>query len=353
MKTGIVRDIRYLNHYMDAYHPESPERLLAIYAMLDGEDMKGKYPLIEPRLASHEEIAMVHSRHYIDLVASTAGSPHTYLDPDTSTCPESYETALLAAGGFMNAVDRVVEGTAGNAFAFVRPPGHHAEAGRAAGFCIFNNVAIGACHAMKKHGMKRILIVDWDLHHGNGTQHTFYEDRRVLYFSTHQYPFYPGTGSVNEIGRGEGLGYNINVPLRRGCGDAEYTSIFRRILEPVADSWKPEAVLLSAGFDIHHQDPIGGMKLRPRGFAALTRILMNIAERHCGGRFAVTLEGGYHIGGMTESVKAVLREMSDETHHSEESLAAMEKGADPSLDRVIESVIRQIEPVWNVFNLSP
>lgn len=353
MKTGIVRDIRYMNHYMDAFHPESPERLMAIYAMLDEKDMIGKYPLIEPRLATRDEIAMVHSRHYIDLVAGTSGKPHTYLDPDTSTCADSYETALLAAGGFMNALDRVVEGTAANAFAFVRPPGHHAEAGRAAGFCIFNNVAIGACHAMKKHGMKRILIVDWDLHHGNGTQHTFYEDRRVLYFSTHQYPFYPGTGGINETGRGEGLGYTINVPLRRGCGDAEFAKIFRKILKPVADAWKPEVVLLSAGFDIHHQDPIGGMRLRPRGFATLTRILLDIAERHCGGRFVVTLEGGYHIGGMTESVKAVLKEMSGETCQSEESLAATENGADPSIDRIIETVIRQIEPVWNVFDKNP
>lgn len=353
MKTGIVRDIRYLNHYMDVFHPESPERLTAIYAMLDEKDMKGKYPLIEPRLATREEIAMVHSRYYIDLVANTAGKPHTYLDPDTSTCADSYETALLAAGGFMNAVDRVVEGTVANAFAFVRPPGHHAEAGRAAGFCIFNNVAIGACHAMKKHGMKRILIVDWDLHHGNGTQHTFYEDRRVLYFSTHQYPFYPGTGGINETGRGEGLGYTINVPLRRGCGDAEYVKIFRKILKPVADAWKPEAVFLSAGFDIHHQDPIGGMRLRPRGFASLTRVLLDIAERHCGGRFVVTLEGGYHIGGMTESIKAVLKEMSGETCQSEESLAATENGADPAIDRIIETVIRQIEPVWNVFDKNP
>lgn len=350
MKTGIVRDLGYLNHTMDPFHPESPERLVSIYAMLEEKDMAGKYFPIEPRLASHDEIARVHNRQYIDLVAGTAGQIHTYLDPDTSTCPDSYETALLAAGGMMNAIDAVMEGAVRNAFAFVRPPGHHAEAGHAAGFCIFNNVAIGACHAMKKYGLKRILIVDWDLHHGNGTQHTFYEDRRVLYFSTHQYPFYPGTGSLNEIGRGEGLGYTINVPLRRGAGDEEFVRIFRKILEPVASAYQPDLVLLSAGFDIYFQDPLGGMKVRPSGFAALTRILMNIADRHCRGRFAATLEGGYHIDGMTQSVKAVLREMKDETCKSETSLAKLEEKADPSIDKIIQAVIHQIRPVWNVFN---
>jgi len=349
MKTGIVRDLRYLNHVMDPFHPESPERLVSLYAMLDERDMKGGYEAIEPRLASHDEIGMVHTRHYIDLVAATAGKMHTYLDPDTSTCPESYETALLAAGGMMNAIDAVMAGTVRNAFALVRPPGHHAEAGHAAGFCIFNNVAIGACHAMKKYGLKRILVVDWDLHHGNGTQHTFYEDRRVLYFSTHQYPFYPGTGSLNETGRGDGLGYTVNVPLRRGPGDGDFVRIFRRILESVASAYAPELVLLSAGFDIHFQDPLGGMKVRPSGFAALMRILMNIAERHCGGRLAATLEGGYNIDGMTQSVRAVLKEMGDETVKSEAFLAELEETADPSIDKIIQTVIHQIEPAWNVF----
>ena len=350
MKTGIVRDPRYLDHVMDPFHPESPERLVSLYDMLDERDMRGQYVPVETRLASHDEISMVHARHYIDLVAATAGKVHTYLDPDTSTCPDSYETALLAAGGMMNAVDAVMEGTARNAFALVRPPGHHAEAGRAAGFCIFNNVAIGACHAMKKYGLRRILIVDWDLHHGNGTQRTFYDDRRVLYFSTHQYPFYPGTGSLNETGRGEGLGYTINVPLRRGPGDGEFVRIFRRILEPVASACEPELVLLSAGFDIHFQDPLGGMNVRPSGFAALTRVLMNIADRHCRGRFAVTLEGGYHIDGMTQSVKAVLKEMKDETVKSDAVLAELEDKADPSIDKVIHAVIQQIKPAWNVFH---
>ena len=202
-----------------------------------------------------------------------------------------------------------------NAFAFVRPPGHHAEKKTRPGFCVFNNIAIGAMHAISKYNLKRILIVDWDLHHGNGTQHSFYNDPRILYFSTHQYPYYPGTGALQEIGRGQGEGYTINVPLRAGAGDASFVKIFRKILQPVALEFKPELILLSAGFDTYFQDPLGGMRVTPDGFAAMARILLNIAETCCQGRFVAVLEGGYHIAGLTRSVKAVLEEMLDETHY--------------------------------------
>jgi len=204
-------------------------------------------------------------------------------------------------------------------------------------------------HAISKYGLKRILIVDWDLHHGNGTQHSFYRDPRILYFSTHQYPYYPGTGSLQEFGQGEGEGYTINVPLREGAGDSAFVKIYRRILQPVALEFKPELVLLSAGFDTHFQDPLGGMRVTPEGFAAMARLLLNIAETCCQGRFAAALEGGYHIAGLTRSVKAVLEEMLDETHVSDERLSFLEKEADEETEQLINKVISRIRPYWKVF----
>ena len=349
LKTGIVKDYRYLRHETGSYHPETPKRLEAMYEMIEAPDMKGKFIEIEPRHATHEEIGLIHQPSYMEKVAGTAGKAHTSLDPDTSTSPESYDVARLAVGGFCNAIDSVVKREVNNAFAFVRPPGHHAEANRAAGFCIFNNVAIGAMHAINNHNMKKILIVDWDLHHGNGTQHSFYEDPRILYFSTHQYPFYPGTGSVQEIGRGAGEGYTINVPLRSGPGDAEYLKIFTRVLRPVALEFKPDIVMLSVGFDIYYNDPLGGMKVTPDGFGKLTRALMDIADSCCGGKIVMTLEGGYHIAGITESAKVVLNEMCGETHVTDEELAKTEREANSSIDGVIETVINQVKPFWPVF----
>lgn len=346
-KTGIVKDKRYMQHTAGFDHPESPLRLAAIYEMLDSTDMSRKFTSIEPREATHKEIAAIHSSSYINYIAETCGHS-VQLDPDTATSPETYRIAKLAAGGVMNAIDSVVAGTVDNAFALVRPPGHHAERGSAAGFCIFNNIAIGAMHAILHHNMKRILIVDWDLHHGNGTQHIFYDDQRVLYFSTHQYPYYPGTGGMDEIGQGNGKGYTINVPLRGGRGDGDYVKIFRKILQPVAMEFKPELVLLSAGFDIYHQDPLGNMCVTPGGFAAMAHILLNIADRCCNGRLVAVLEGGYNIQGLTKSVKAVLEVMLGEAHCSEEQLTAFEQNADSGTDRTISLVAHKIAPFWKL-----
>jgi acetoin utilization deacetylase AcuC-like enzyme len=347
-KTGIVKDNRYLRHSAGFGHPESPERLAAIYEMLNNPLMAWKFIEIEPREATHKEIETIHSPSYVEYIASTAGQSSVYLDPDTATSPESYEIAKLAVGGVCNAIDSVMEKTVDNAFALVRPPGHHAEADSAAGFCIFNNIAIGAMHAILKHHLKKVLIVDWDLHHGNGTQHSFYNDPRILYFSTHQYPYYPGTGSLQEIGQGKAEGYTINVPLSVGAGDASFVKIFRKILQPVTLEFKPQLVLLSAGFDTYYQDPLGGMRVTANGFAALTRILMNIAESCCNGRFVVVLEGGYHLAGLTQSVKAVLEEMRDDTHYPEEKLALLEKEADENTNHIIKQVISKIKPYWKL-----
>jgi acetoin utilization deacetylase AcuC-like enzyme len=348
-KTGIVKDERYLRHDAGFGHPESPQRLGATYAMLDAPDMAGKFVEIEPRYATHEEIGMIHSPSYINLVASTAGKAFVALDPDTAATPESYDVAKLAVGGLFNAIDSVVSGEVENAFALVRPPGHHAGVSNAAGFCLFNNVAIGAMHAILKYTMNRILVVDWDLHHGNGTQAQFYDDNRVLYFSTHQYPYYPGTGAIEEIGRGKGLGYNVNIPLRPGTDNAQYVKIFRKIIYPLSMKFKPDIVLISAGFDPYYKDPLGGMKVTSDGFAYLTRILMDIADNCCSGKLVLTLEGGYHITGLAESIKAVLIEMQDGTHVSDDVLDCTEQEADSRIDPVIKKVIDQINPIWQVF----
>ena len=238
MSVGIVKHEIYLEHVIDDYHPESPQRLEHVYAMLDEMGPEGLV-FIPPRMATEEEIALVHEPGYIGVVASTKGKTHTRLDPDTATSPKSYEAACMAVGGVLELLDGIERSEVSSGFALVRPPGHHAERSRAMGFCLFNNIAVGARYLQKKYGLKRILIVDFDLHHGNGTQHSFYGDSGILYFSTHQYPYYPGTGSAREVGEGEGRGYTVNVPLSYGMGDDEYEYIFRGILTPLADRYQP------------------------------------------------------------------------------------------------------------------
>jgi acetoin utilization deacetylase AcuC-like enzyme len=338
-KTGIVKDERYMQHQMGAHHPESPERLKTIYAMLEEPDMRGRFVEVPVRRAERDELLLVHSPDYVGLLAATEGKPYTYLDPDTQTCAASYEAALLAAGGFCQAVSMVETRKIYNAFALVRPPGHHAEKSRAMGFCLFNNVAIGARYARESLKLHRLLIVDWDLHHGNGTQHSFEEDPSILYFSIHQYPYYPGTGAFDEIGRGVGEGFTVNIPIPVGCGDREYLGIFEKILKPVALEFNPQMILVSAGFDTYEGDPLGGMQVTPAGFAGMTRSIMEIAEACCDGKVVITLEGGYHVQGQSISVKEVLKELSGLSNTDVSKL--MDKGD----DRILDSVVKQAKEV--------
>jgi len=335
-RTGIVKHPTYMEHVMDPGHPESPERLKAIYEMLEEKEMKGLFENVKPREATREELMMIHSADYIDLVASTAGKSHSRLDADTSTCAKSYEAALLAAGGLMELIKAVMEGRLDNGFALVRPPGHHAERNRAMGFCLFNNVAVGARYALKNFSLERVLIVDWDVHHGNGTQNSFYEDPQVLYFSTHRYGFfYPGTGAATEAGRGKGEGFTVNIPISSRGDDALYANYFNSILRPIAMKYKPQLVLVSAGFDIHYDDPLGGMEVTPKGFARLTQILMEIAEATAQGKLVITLEGGYSVSGQCQSVKAVLKELSQNSPLDKQEVIEKQKANDAQMERSI------------------
>jgi acetoin utilization deacetylase AcuC-like enzyme len=306
MSTGIVKDWRYAEHNMGSYHPESPQRIEAIYKMLEEEKAFSSYPIIEPRPAQEEEIELIHTSSYVKTIRETSGQEKVYLDPDTSTSPRSYEVALLAAGGLLKAADLIMEGKIQNAFALVRPPGHHAEASQARGFCIFNNIAIAAQYLINKYGLRRVLIADWDLHHGNGTEHSFSSRSDVLYFSTHQFPHYPGTGFWNEVGSGDGEGYTVNVPLSPGKTDDDYLFIFQQLLSPIAAAYKPEFILVSAGFDTFEGDPLGGMNVSAKGYGLMAAVLMTLAQATAQDRLLLTLEGGYNLSGLQEGVKNVL-----------------------------------------------
>jgi acetoin utilization deacetylase AcuC-like enzyme len=309
MKTGIVIDERYTEHDTGRGHPERAERVRTLVELVDAYRRPGIVRLA-PRPATPEELALNHSRDHIAMVAATAGRTFSAFDADTPASARSYETALLAAGGVIALVDAIMAGEVDNGFAMVRPPGHHAEAGRPMGFCLFNNVAVAARVLRERHGMERVLIMDWDLHHGNGTQHSFYDDPSVLYVSTHQYPYYPGTGAAEEVGQGAGTGYTVNVPLRAGSGDGELVEAFTRVIEPIARQFRPQFVLVSAGFDCHRRDPLGGLEATEEGIALMTRSLLRVAQECAAGRLAAVLEGGYDLLAIRHSAARVLDELA-------------------------------------------
>jgi acetoin utilization deacetylase AcuC-like enzyme len=304
--------------------------------------------MIPPRPATSDEILLNHEESLLHRIERTAKHEAEQIDPDTYTCAKSYEIAKLAAGGVLELVDRVVNKEITNGFALVRPPGHHAEAARAMGFCLFNNVAIAAAYARLNHGLERILTVDWDVHHGNGTQASFYNSPEILYFSSHRYPFYPGTGSVDEVGAGDGRGYTINVPMLAGMGDAEIVTAFRRVLIPVVEEYQPQIILVSAGFDAHRLDPLGGMTVTTDGFAALARLVKEAAERFAEGRLVLALEGGYSEQGLAESIEAVIEVLLEEPATAEKS--SMPTEDTPLGVELAEHVRRKQGIYWKAIN---
>jgi acetoin utilization deacetylase AcuC-like enzyme len=340
---SIIKDDRYLEHNPGQGHPESPDRLRVIYDLIEKEF--AGLPIIPPRLATESELALIHDPFYIQAVAKTEGRVHSQLDPDTGLSARSYEIARLAAGGLLQAVDSLftpnsAPRTPNSIFAFVRPPGHHAEPTRGMGFCLFNSIAIAAEYAKQKYGLKRILIVDWDLHHGNGTQRAFYDDPGVLYFSSHQYPYYPGSGNFSETGSGPGEGFTVNAPFPPGFGDAEYWRVYDSVLKPIALAYRPELVLVSAGFDPYRDDPLGGMNVSGEGFGALAAIVRDIAERTCKGKVLVALEGGYNPQGLKDGVRSVLNALLGQAP------PYTGDGPAPAAEQVIKKIISIQKKYW-------
>jgi acetoin utilization deacetylase AcuC-like enzyme len=303
MSVILVHSDRFAEHQTPPGHPERPERAEVMDAVADRWRQRGT-EIVAPRAATTEQLARVHDREYLRQISETTGRSRQ-LDPDTYTSPESHEIALLAAGAAIDAVERVMGGSHRGAVALVRPPGHHAERDRAMGFCLYNNVAVAAAHACAE-GAAKVAIVDYDVHHGNGTQHMFEADPHILYISTHQYPYYPGTGPAHEVGREAGRGFTINVPLEVGSVDDDYQVVFERIVAPVVRQFEPDLIIASAGFDAHERDPLGGMRLSTRAFAAMTLTLRGLAEECCRGRLVSVTEGGYDLQALAASLDAII-----------------------------------------------
>lgn len=346
-RTGLVFDPLYLKHDT-GNHPERAERLSRIVQVLEEAGVYPRLASVSPRPASLEEIGLVHQPAYIERIKAFSERGGGMLNGDTFGSAMTYQAALLAAGGVLAAIDAVNAGEIDNAFALVRPPGHHAEAGAGMGFCFFNNIAIGARYALKKHGLKKVLIIDWDVHHGNGTEHIFYSDPSVFYFSTHRSYFYPGTGWVKDVGNGPGEGFNLNVPLPGNVGDQEYESIFEEVLLPVAFSYQPELVLVSAGQDAHYLDPLGGMGLTAWGYYKMARQVKRIADQCCNGRLVMALEGGYSLDGLSKSVLAILSAMAGWDFTEEETKHISSKEKSIQVERIIKEVKQVHSKYWPV-----
>ncbi|MGB9765029.1 MAG: histone deacetylase [Candidatus Saccharicenans sp.] len=342
MKTGVIFDKRFALHEMGPGHIESPLRIIAIEEVLSSS-FKSGFTLIPPRPATEEELSMVHLPSYINFLKETADQGYFSFDSDTIAGPKTYEVACLAAGAGLVAADLILERQIENVLALVRPPGHHAESSRPMGFCFFNNIAITAEYLRQKKKIKRIMIVDWDLHHGNGTQKAFYSTREVFYISLHQSPLFPGTGSASEVGEKEGIGFNLNLPLRSGKTDNDYLYLFQNLIQPVAQIYQPEFILVSAGFDVLKGDPLGQMELTVEGCGDLTQILIDIARQSASGRLITFLEGGYNLKALQQGVKEVILRLSGQKYKELPHLPCPQP-----LKEEIKPIIKIFEKYWGI-----
>ena len=341
MLTGIVRDDRYLDHMPGHTHPEHPSRLRTIHEMLDSNPPDGLVH-IPAELATLEELELVHTPTYVKKVLKTAEQTYTSLAPDTPACAKSYQSAWLAAGGCLRAVDALMAGQCEACFCLVRPPGHHALADRAGGFCFFNNLGITARYAKKTYGLRRILIVDWDIHFGNGFQALFTSDPSVLCFSSHDMLLYPYSGEMEDIGDGPGSGYMVNLPLSRTFEDGDMIHIYGELLAPVIRRYNPELVLVAAGFDGHREDPIGRSRMTSRGYGDLTRMLRAMLPEASNPPLLLTLEGGYNPRAMTKSVREVLAALAD---------SKPETPAPESFSPEAEALVDRVRKVHNPYGV--
>jgi len=311
-KTAVIWNEKFLLHDTGPGHPEKPARLQAIHEVLQGYEKTLSW--LTPVLGDRDDIARIHTEAHIQQVESTQQRLQSYLDPDTVTSQKSWEAALFAVGSTIDGCQRVLDGEFDHAFAFVRPPGHHAETDHAMGFCLFNNIAIAAAHLAASQHLKKIAIIDFDVHHGNGTQHSFYDRSDVFYVSTHQYPFYPGTGAANEKGTGAGAGHTLNLPMTAGAGDEEYKIAFQNKIIPTLQAYQPEIILVSAGYDAHRLDPLANINLTQEGFYSIVAMIHKLALDCCQGKQVYVLEGGYSLEGLQEGVKATLRVLTEKNN---------------------------------------
>jgi acetoin utilization deacetylase AcuC-like enzyme len=333
MSFVLVSSPRFLDHLTPPGHPERVERGRVMMAVAESWRQRG-VDVLTPRPATRDELLRVHSEEYLAALDAIAGKA-VALDPDTYTSDDSRDVALLAAGAAVVGLEAIVKGTSQRALAMVRPPGHHAERDRAMGFCLYNNIAVAAAQAVAS-GFDKVAIVDYDVHHGNGTQWMFYDDRRVLYVSTHQHPYYPGTGAAQDVGEDEGAGFTVNVPLEAGSTDRDYEAVFLALVIPILEQFGPDLVLISAGYDAHEHDPLATMRASTAGYAMLTRMLRDVADRHCGGRMLAVTEGGYDLPALESCLDATAEVLSGSgdrdiepaplraaTHRSRDAIAAV------------------------------
>ena len=342
MALTIFTSPRFADHLTPPGHPERVERFEVMQVVASEFRQRGG-TVAEPRRVTDAEITRVHAPEYLSLIRETAGRA-TMLDPDTFTSPDTYDVACLAAGAAVSAVEHVLDSTGNRALALVRPPGHHAEHNRAMGFCFFNNIAIAAAHA-RARGLARVAIVDYDVHHGNGTQWSFYEDSTVLFISSHQFPYYPGTGAADEIGAESGKGFTVNLPLAAGATDADYHLAYTRIAIPVLRQFRPELILISAGFDAYMDDPLGGMRLTAPYFGRLTAAVAEVANQCCTGRLVAITEGGYDLRGLADSLREVTRALDADASLADFSAP---NGAAPRGDATVQAVTPHLAKYWKL-----